>query len=279
MRESLVGRQWDTLGWFRGKYAIRRGELQADAVTRYRNQYFQFTPRAVHRDAAGLIGYLRLCRLCNEKGEPEAWGQLARLMMFRFALAGYGRYLAESGLFRMPENPEALAMLSRSGDFSKPENHFEQVWEVNQHEVQMRSGVSKESTGYDTAFLLRTPLGAIHHQIVFLELVPEIGRALSAWGLKAGTAGYLKHYAEVQPVWYQSHADFTHISGSEDTCTVPSDAYQHFMAHAWIAGTPPETLERYIDVPWAARGDFFYLHKLAETIKAYRGVSLESVKQ
>jgi hypothetical protein len=45
-----------------------------------------------------------------------------------------------------------------------------------------------------------------------------------------------------------------------------------FMAHAWLAGTPPEALRRYIDFSWTARGDLFYMHKLAEAIKAYRGV-------
>ena len=45
-----------------------------------------------------------------------------------------------------------------------------------------------------------------------------------------------------------------------------------FMVHAWMAATPPKRLERYIDVPWMWRGDLYHLHKLAETIKAYRGV-------
>ena len=48
--------------------------------------------------------------------------------------------------------------------------------------------------------------------------------------------------------------------------------HQLFMAHAWIAGTEADTLVRLIDVPYAKVGDLFYLHKLAETIKAYRGM-------
>lgn len=30
-------------------------------------------------------------------------------------------------------------------------------------------------------------------------------------------------------------------------------------------------LWKYADLPWVARGDWFHIHKLAETIKAYRG--------
>ena len=37
-------------------------------------------------------------------------------------------------------------------------------------------------------------------------------------------------------------------------------------------GEPPETLARFLDVPWMARGDLYYIHKLAETILAYRGL-------
>ena len=36
---------------------------------------------------------------------------------------------------------------------------------------------------------------------------------------------------------------------------------------------PAVELQKRLDVSWLARGDLFYLHKLAETIKAHRGVS------
>ena len=60
--------------------------------------------------------------------------------------------------------------------------------------------------------------------------------------------------------------------GTEQALMTAYDSHSMFMAHAWIAGTSPERLRRYIHVPWAARGDLFYLHKLADTVKAYRGV-------
>jgi hypothetical protein len=95
MCESLLGRDWATLGWFWGKYALRYPAAPDFAHPDYRHDYWQYTPRAIHRDAAGLIGYLRLCRLAGETGEAEAWGQLARLLTFRFALV---RYLESVGL-------------------------------------------------------------------------------------------------------------------------------------------------------------------------------------
>jgi hypothetical protein len=38
---------------------------------------------------------------------------------------------------------------------------------------------------------------------------------------------------------------------------------------------PPEKLSRYVDIPWMERGDLYDIHKLAETIRAYRGVKWE----
>jgi len=39
-----------------------------------------------------------------------------------------------------------------------------------------------------------------------------------------------------------------------------------------VLGEKPEQLERCLDVPWLKVGDLYYLHKLAETIKAFQGV-------
>jgi len=59
------------------------------------------------------------------------------------------------------------------------------------------------------------------------------------------------------------------------------------MARSCLAGAcllasllwaPPETLARWIDVPYARLGDLCHPHKLAETIKAHRGVTYEEAR-
>ena len=94
-------------------------------------------------------------------------------------------------------------------------------------------------------------------------------------GLAGDAKRFLKFFEEMQSKWFLRHTDVMHIGGSEQVYMHPTDSYQLFMAHAWIAGTPPEELEHYIDVPWRPVGDLFHIHKLAETIKAYRGVRWE----
>ena len=61
--------------------------------------------------------------------------------------------------------------------------------------------------------------------------------------------------------------------GNEHNLNHPVDSYQIFMAEALIRRAPAEDLARYADIPWLETGDLFYMQKLAETIKAYRGVT------
>jgi len=51
----------------------------------------------------------------------------------------------------------------------------------------------------------------------------------------------------------------------------PMNTYALYMADAWIKGRNGATLAKRADVSWTARGDLFYMHKLAETIKTLRG--------
>jgi hypothetical protein len=180
---------------------------------------------------------------------------------------------------RMSNPPDAGKELARSGDFSKPEDHFEQVWEVNQHEVTMYSGVSLVANGYLSEGFMVTPNnGSGNNQVVFADLTPEVGQILAEWGLKDDVARYVNHYAKLQPIWYKSYSDSEHLSGGELGLALPSDPYQYFIARAWIAGTPAEELERYLDEPEAAVGDFFFMNKLAQAAKAYRGATWQGAK-
>lgn len=251
LAEVLKDRQWDTLAWFRGKRAVFRSPAYS-----HRGRYYRSVTRLAHRDLAGLIGYLRLSRMRGEPCETEAWGQLARLAAFRFALARYARYQAGAGMVA-PPNEEAARQWSRLGDFSKPGSWSFQVLDINQHGVDLCNGAPWLEMMAPTF-------------VVYLEMAPEVARMMADWGLGEDTRLFLDRFAIRQPNWYAAHADA--VQRNECRVMPPSDSHQMFMAHAWIVKTRPEQLERYIDVPWLERGDLFYLHKLAETIKAYRGV-------
>ncbi|MFQ5807990.1 MAG: hypothetical protein ACE5JM_00095, partial [Armatimonadota bacterium] len=252
LARSLEGRQWDTLGWFRGKYAWKHSLLGNSAL-------YQFTLRCVNRDLAGVIGYLRLSQLRGREADPDAWGQYARLAVLRFALGKYARYQADAGLVAVPRNADVAEPLLRIADFREPRNWFHQVLDVHQHRVTLTNGAVPPE-----------PITFGSYLVPYRELAPEAARLLAKWGLGDETKVYLDHYASRNPSWFVLFGDA--VDGRETPWLFLDDMHQLFMAHAWLADTDADALAGYIDVPYAKVGDLFYMHKLAEAIKAYRGV-------
>jgi hypothetical protein len=107
------------------------------------------------------------------------------------------------------------------------------------------------------------------YYLPFRDLTPELGRFLGEH-LKPESAAFCQRVVENQPHWYAAYSEA--ILGAEYGFMSPCNAYSLFAAHAWVLSAPPGDLYRCADVPWLRMGDLFYLHKLAETSKAYRGV-------
>jgi len=257
LADSLTGRQWDTFGWFRGKY------LWTYRLLRTRSMH-QFTLRCVNRNLAGAMGYVRLCALAGTEASrrdaapAEAWGQYARLAVLRFALGKYPRYQAETNLVALPRNPTGRQELLKVADFTHPVNFFHQVLDLDQHHVSVTNGAVPPE-----------PVTFGSYLIPYRDLVPEAGRLLAEWGMIAETKTYLAHYAARTPTWFVLFSDA--IDGRECAWLFPGDVHQLFMAHAWMAGAEADELTMYVDVPYGKVGDLFYMHKLAEAIKAHRG--------
>ena len=107
------------------------------------------------------------------------------------------------------------------------------------------------------------------YQLPFRDLVPELGRFM-ADHLRPEAGAYCARVVENQPHWYATYAEA--ILGAEQGFADPCDAYGQFKAREWVLGEKHDKLARSADVPWLPRGDLYHLHKLAEAIKAYRGV-------
>ena len=105
--------------------------------------------------------------------------------------------------------------------------------------------------------------------IRYLDMVPELGRFYKEH-LPAQGKSWAKVVAQDNPAWYLAYSPIMY--GRECGDARPSDSYQTFLMHAWVTDTSADELARYADVSWAIRGDFYYMHKLAETIKAYRRI-------
>ena len=127
----------------------------------------------------------------------------------------------------------------------------------------------RRTTGIATR-AMSSALGTRLCSTVYRELVPETARLLADWGMGPETIVYLDHYSARNGTWYALFSDA--IDGRETPWLFLADIHQLFPAHAWIAKTDPNRLVRYVDVPYARVGDLFHMHKLAETIKAVRGI-------
>ncbi|MBM4037831.1 MAG: hypothetical protein FJ290_04890 [Planctomycetes bacterium] len=224
-----------------------------------------------NRRFSGAIGAIRLARLMGDKeAEQNAWWLFARAAVLRFAMGKIAQWRYQTGIVKLPPKPDWFWAWRGRGpqnwcgdletmDWSKPEHDVQQVIELAPDRVELGhwAGV----------------MGDKWHQLCTVEpvafryLTPELAAFLRDH-LKAECAAYADRIAWNQPTWYASFAPA--ILGYEHNMNHPSDAFEHFMARAWILGEKPEQLERWIDVPWLERGDLFHLNKLAETIGAYR---------
>ena len=106
------------------------------------------------------------------------------------------------------------------------------------------------------------------YYLPFRDMTPELGRFM-ADHLKAESEAYCERVVENQPHWYTAYSEA--ILSAENGFMTPCNAYSLFTARAWVLREPAEGLQRYVDVPWLKVGDLFYIHKIAETIKACRG--------
>ena len=75
-----------------------------------------------------------------------------------------------------------------------------------------------------------------------------------------------------QPDWWVAFAE--NVYGADGRKFIaPEQSHQLLLAKAWVLGASGEELRRCLDIPWVKVGDLYYIDKLAETIKAYRGAT------
>lgn len=290
----LENRDWATLYWLRG----HTPEFNAVHAA---NQLFA--------GAVGYIRLARLAG--DQDAEALGWGLLARTAALRFAMGKYTQYLADSRqlnvnygplagrhfgqaappapirvetdpkLYTLPKDP-AWQVKRHAGDWigelvtwswTKPLDDVRQVHRLDETGVDVWewAGVDCYGTGQkrdadpnkDYWYNRLAP-----HLLPFQDMVPELGRFM-ADRLRPESEAYCRRVAENLPHWYLAYSEA--ILGAEIGFNLPADAYGQFLARAWILKEKPETLERYVDVPWVQTGDLFTLDKLVETAAAYRG--------
>lgn len=258
----LVRSDWTSLGLLRGAKTLWKNDKGRDTFDR---DYGKGGVDDANRLFAGLVGRLRLARMRGDAAEVgRGMYYLARAAILRFAMGQWKYVLHEDkflGLRSVDAPPRSFfgTGLHTFGRKSPGDDPLV-VAEMDEFLLTMRECY---------VHVHWHP----HRLIAYLNMVPELGRFLRDH-LKEEVSHYVQVVEESNPEWYTPYADCT--LSYETYSLHPADSYQTFLARAWVTGDSPDQLWRYADLPWVGRGDWYYIHKLAETIRAYRGVNWEA---
>jgi len=276
---NLTDEVLPTQTWQKASEALDRDMREQDWATFYWFKGFEDRRVAVvnaNRHFAGLVGFVKLSKVAQDT-EAEALGRalLAKAAVLRLGVAKYPRYLYAANLVELPPEPDWQVSYTAGKwrgyifnyDWTGPYDDARQVATLDQFGVFLfdHSGFMEPGTGYrDYA---KGPCSA--HLTAFRDVTPELARFLTDFA-QEDVEIYIDKVEALFPHWYVAFAEG--MLGAEHNVNYPVDSFQIFMAKALIQEETPQKLATYLDIPWLQEGDLFYLHKLAETIKAYRGV-------
>ncbi len=264
--------------WQKARDLLAQACQEQDWATLYWFQGFAERPVAVvnaNRYFAGLVGYIKLAKLVGDDSEADVGrGLLARAAVLRLALARYPRYLYSANLIELPPEPDWQPRYTAGKwfghiynyDWRGPYDDARQVSQMSQFGVDLadHSGYGPYAANGGLATTFSPSL------IAYRDMTPELARLLTDHA-QADAAIYLTKVEANIPDWYMAFSEG--VLGAEHNLNHPIDSFQLFLAKAWLEPEPPERLARYASIPWLETGDLFYLQKLAETMKAYRGVT------
>lgn len=245
LNESLLGSDWATGFWTLGNAP----ELPPQA--RMTGLDIELPTKITNRHIANLVGFLRLAKRCGKGESDEAalgWGRLARELALRLGLTGLAAWVKPPhGFSSYKENP----------------------WDANR----FGRNTPRIMTQFELDFRDHTQSWRQSVFPAFLDMTPELGLFMRDYAMKSST-DFLNAIDRGWPLWWIANAA-SEISGDSGAgLTHPVNSYSLFMARAWILGEPGATLKDRLDVPWVERGDWFFIHKLAETIKSMRTVRM-----
>jgi len=293
---SMEHRDWATLYWLRGHAPGFNAVHAANQLFAGLVGYTRLARLAGDKDAEALGWglFARIAALRFAMGKYTQYMHDARLFNIHYSLhdsIGMRRIAPEDRIIRVETDPKRTTLPGdpawwakmRRGDWmgdlvtwswTKPLDNVRQVHRLDETGVDVwewcgtdcyGTGLKRDADPQKDYWYMRLA----PYLLPFRDMAPELGRFL-ADHLRPEAEAFCARVVENQPHWHIAYAEA--ILGAEIGFNCPCDAYGHFLARAWVLGEKPEQLERCLDVPWLKLGDLYHLHKLAETIKAYRGV-------
>jgi hypothetical protein len=182
----------------------------------------------LNRTAAGCLAFARLARRFGTDAEVKAaTGELDRLLKMLL------RY------YRAKAATAAQTLRQRT---SKGDTHHNQGRKLYFHLNNHKSKLS-----------------------LFLDLTPELGRALAATA-PAETAELRQWVDLLMPAFYLAFEERS-VHYGENFVDLPDSVHGLFLTQAFLWQAPAERLERFTDLPWV-RADLFHVEKLVAALEA-----------
>jgi len=215
---------------------------------------------------AGSIGLARLGTLVGDaESEQVGYYLLAKSLISRLAQEKITKHLYATAQLRNPTPADWMVQTSRNYG----ENGDAQLWQRNwtSYLSDIRKPIRFDQFGvvlkdqHSEGFRDRRLLA-------YANITPELGRFLAQYALPEVTE-WVRINEENNGTWFEAYSDS--YLGKENSYNIPDNAYEIFMVKAWVLGETADQLAKYLDVPWVPLGDYYYINKLAETIRAYRG--------
>lgn len=226
-----------------------------------------------NRMVAGATGFIRLARLISDQEATDfGFYLLNKALISRFAQDKLVKHLYETGLQTMPENPNWQVQISLSLGSASDATLWRNDWRSYEDDVRRPLRFDQFGIVLENGI----PLFGEMELLAYSDLTPELARFLRDFLLAEATEWY-EAVEENSPAWYEAYADS--YLGNEAPFSIPHNAHQIFMVKAWILNETPANLTTYTEIPWVHIGDYYYIHKLAETIKVYRGIKWENTTQ
>ncbi|PIR43799.1 hypothetical protein COV24_00985 [candidate division WWE3 bacterium CG10_big_fil_rev_8_21_14_0_10_32_10] len=219
-----------------------------------------------NRLIASSIGFYRMADILDEQeGKDFALYILNKALISRFTQDKLVKYLYESNLQTIPDTADWLVQNSLQGG---GETGWETLWRDNWtgYQDDVRRPLLYDQLGV----VLADYFPIVHNPelVPYTHLTPELGHFIKDYLLPEATE-WKQAVEENNAAWYKAYGDV--YLGTEHSIDPPQNAYQVFTVAAWALQEPATKLHTYINIPWVPLGDYYYIDKLAETIKAYRG--------
>jgi hypothetical protein len=247
--QDMREQDWATFYWFNG----------------YQDRLYP-TVNA-NRHFAGLVGAIRLFMYAGSPAqETQARALLAKSAVLSVGMNKFIPYLYASQIQQLPASAAWQPAYS-AGNWSGFTFNYNWTGASDDHRTlrsldQFGMRLEDDSQIYED---WTTRINA--HLTAYTNLTPELGRLLSNYAPESLILA--QKISSQFPVWYSAF-DAANL-GVEHDYNHPGDAYQVFLAKDWIQSASAAQLEQYTDIPWLRQGDLFYIHKVAEAVKAYRG--------